>query len=318
MKLPDFEAWAVFAAVVEHRSFSGAADALAVSKATVSKAITRLEARLGTTLFHRTSRRLTLTDSGRGLAEYAQRILSEGEAAEEAAFESASAPAGLVRVAAPLTFGIQAVAPVLADFMKLYPGIKVELRLSDAFIDIVGEGIDIALRIAELPDSSLRARRLGPMVAHIVGSPAYFDRVGRPQHPADLARHACFVYTNTANPDVWRFRKAGGEEAAVRVEGPMRTDNGDAMLPALRAGLGVARLPEFMVGDDLAKGRLEAVLGEWSASAAGLHLLTPPGTLRPARVETMIAFLSEQLKRTCGEVRLERTRLRNEDESSPR
>lgn len=300
MKLPDFEAWAVFAAVVEHRSFSAAADALAVSKATVSKAITRLEGRLGTTLFHRTSRRLTLTDSGRSLADHAQRILTEGQAAEEAAFESAKAPAGLVRVAAPLTFGIQAVAPVLADFMALYPGIKVELRLSDAFVDIVGEGIDIALRIAELPDSSLRARRLGPMVMHIVGSPAYFAKAGRPRHPADLAHHACFVYTNTANPDVWRFRKAGGEEAAVRVDGPIRTDSGDAMIPALRAGLGIARLPDFMISGELADGNLEAVLEEWSGTAAALHLLTPPGTLRPARVESLIEFLSERLRKSCG------------------
>ena len=317
MKLPDFEAWAVFAAVVEHRSFSSAAEALAVSKATVSKAITRLEARLGTTLFHRTSRRLTLTDSGRALADHAQRILNEGQAAEEAAFESASAPAGLVRVAAPLTFGILAVAPVLAEFMERYPGIRIDLRLSDAFVDIVGEGIDVALRIAQLPDSSLRARRLGPMTGYVVGSPAYFDRVGRPRHPADLANHACFVYTNTATPDVWRFRKAGGEEAAVRIDGPLRTDNGDAMLPALRAGLGVARLPQFLVDEDLAAGRLEAVLEDWSGGAIGLHLLTPPGTLRPARVEALIQFLSERLPRSCdGSSKM--TRLPNEDESAPR
>lgn len=304
MKLPDFEAWAVFASVVEHRSFSGAADALGVSKATVSKAITRLEARLGTSLFHRTSRRLTLTESGRALAEHAQRIRSEGEAAEEAAFESASAPAGIVRVAAPLTFGISHLAPVLADFMTLHPGIKIDLRLSDAFVDIVGEGIDIALRIAELPDSSLRARRIGPVRGYVVGAPAYFDRAGRPRHPADLATHACFVYTNTAMPDVWRFRRAGGEEAAVRIDGPIRTDNGDAMLPALRAGLGIARLPDFLVGEEIAAGRLESVLDEWSGGALGLHLLTPPGTLRPARVEALIDFLGDRLKRLCSQAQL--------------
>ncbi|AJP74562.1 LysR family transcriptional regulator [Sphingomonas hengshuiensis] len=299
MKLPDFEAWAIFASVVEHRSFSGAAAALAVSKATVSKAITRLETKLGTSLFHRTSRRLTLTDSGRALAEHAQRILSEGEAAEEAAFESATAPVGLVRLAAPLTFGIRHLAPTLAEFLVAHPGIRIDLRLSDAFVDIVGEGIDVAIRIAELPDSSLRARRLGPVTGHVVGAPGYFDRAGRPRHPADLARHACFVYTNTATPDLWRFRRAGGEEAAVRIDGPMRTDNGDAMIPALLAGLGVARLPGFLVDDLVAAGRLEIVLGEWSGGSIGLHLLTPPGTLRPARVEALIDFLSDRLKRMC-------------------
>lgn len=299
MKLPDFEAWAIFASVVEHRSFSAAATALAVSKATVSKAITRLETKLGTSLFHRTSRRLTLTDSGRALAEHAQRILAQGEAAEEAAFESATAPVGLVRIAAPLTFGIRHLAPALAEFMTEHPGIRIDLRLSDAFVDIVGDGIDVAIRIAELPDSSLRARRLGPVTGHIVASPGYFDRMGRPRHPADLARHACFVYTNTATPELWRFRRAGGEEAAVRIDGPIRTDSGDAMIPALLAGLGVARLPGFLVDELVAAGRLETVLDEWSSGSVGLHMLTPPGTLRPARVEALIDFLSHRLKRMC-------------------
>jgi DNA-binding transcriptional LysR family regulator len=300
MKLPDFEAWAIFASVVEHRSFSGAAVALGVSKATVSKAISRLETRLGTTLFHRTSRRLTLTDSGQALAERAQRILVEGQCAEEQALDAASAPAGLVRIAAPLTFGVKHLGPVLADFLAQHPAIRIDLRLSDAFVDIVGDGIDIALRIAELPDSTLRARRLGPVTGHIVGAPAYFEKHGRPRHPADLASHACFTYANIANPDVWRFRKAGGEEASVRVEGPIRTDNGEAILPALRAGLGIAVLPGFIVDEDLAAGRLEAVLPEWSAGGAALHLLTPPGTLRPARVEVLIDYLTENLRRACG------------------
>jgi DNA-binding transcriptional LysR family regulator len=301
MKLPDFEAWAVFASVVEHRSFSGAADALGVSKATVSKAISRLEQRLGTTLFHRTSRRLTLTDSGRGLAERAQGILAQGQEAEEAALDAASAPAGLVRVAAPLTFGSKRVAPLMAEFMAAHPGIRIDLHLSDAFVDIVGEGIDVAVRIAELPDSSLRARRIAPVTGYIVGSAAYFEKHGRPRHPADLAHHACFAYTNSAHPDAWRFRKAGGEEAVVRIEGPLRTNNGDAMLAALRAGLGIAVLPDFIVRDDLAAGTLEAVLEDWSMGSSALHLVTPPGTLRPARVEALMEFLAARLKENCSE-----------------
>lgn len=302
MKLPDFEAWAVFASVVEHRSFSAAATALGVSKATVSKAISRLETRLGTTLFHRTSRRLTLTDSGQKLAERAQRILTEGQCAEEEALDAASAPSGLVRIAAPLTFGVKHLSGLLAEFLADNPGIRLDLRLSDAFVDIVGDGIDVALRIAELPDSSLRARRLGPVTAHVVGAPGYFDTYTRPRHPADLASHACFTYANTATPDIWRFRKPGGEEAAVRVDGPIRTDNGEAIIPALRAGLGIAILPGFIVDEELAAGRLEAVLTDWSTGSAALHLITPPGTLRPARVEALIEFLTDRLRRTCGTV----------------
>jgi DNA-binding transcriptional LysR family regulator len=317
MKLPDFEAWAVFASVVEHRSFSGAATALGVSKATVSKAISRLETRLGTTLFHRTSRRLTLTDSGQKLAERAQRILSEGLGAEEEALDAASAPAGLVRIAAPLTFGIKHLSPLLAEFLAGNPGIRLDLRLSDAFVDIVGDGIDIALRIAELPDSSLRARRLGAVTAHVIGAPGYFEKHGRPRHPADLAHHACFTYANTATPDIWRFRKAGGEEATIRVDGPIRTDNGEAIIPALRAGLGVAILPGFIVDEELAAGRLEAVLSDWSTGSAALHLITPPGTLRPARVEVLIDFLTDRLRKSCSTATgpLFRTRLRNRFES---
>jgi DNA-binding transcriptional LysR family regulator len=264
----------------------------------VSKAISRLEARLGTALFHRTSRRLTLTDSGRSLADHAQRILAEGQAAEAEALESASAPTGLVRIAAPMTFGIRHVAPAIADFMAAHPGIAVDLRLSDARVDIVAEGIDIALRIADLPDSSLRARRLSTVDVHVVASPAYLARAGTPTHPAQLADHACFTYTNVPNP-TWTFQGPGGETAAVRATGPLSTDNGEAMLPALVAGIGIARLPDFIVGDYLDSGSLVEILHEWRGTPVALHLLTPPSARRPARVELLIGWLSERFRNIC-------------------
>ena len=300
MRLPDFEAWAIFACVVEHRSFSGAATAIGVSKATVSKAIARLEVQLGTALFHRTSRRLTLTDSGTALAERAGRILAEAQAAEEAAIDSAKAPSGLVRIAAPITFGIRFVSDAIADLLVAYPGIQIDLRLSDARVDIVADGFDIALRIADLPDSSLRARRLAPVKARVVASPAYLQAHGTPLHPADLAHHACFLYANAIG--AWQFRKADGEEAAVRPAGPLITDNGDAMMPALLAGLGIARLPDFIIDRELADGRLVEILGDWSPMNIALHLLTPPSTLRPARVELVIDFLSQRFRNLCTRV----------------
>lgn len=298
MRLPDFEAWAMFACVVEHRSFSAAAQSIGVSKATVSKAVARLEVSLGTTLFHRTSRRLTLTDAGQSLAERAARILAEAQGAEEQARDAAAAPTGLVRVAAPMSFGLAHVAPAIADFLTLHPGVEIDLTLSDAKVDIVGEGIDVALRIAELPDSTLRARRLAPVAIRIVAAPAYWNARGRPAHPADLGDHACFGYTNLPNA-IWHFRR-GEEEVAVRPTGPLATNNGEAMLPALCAGLGIARLPDFLVDADIAAGRLEPVLPDWSSGAVALHLLTPPGTLRPARVEALIDYLSERFRRSCN------------------
>lgn len=289
MRLPDLEAWAIFATVVSRRSFTAAADELGLSKATVSKAVTRLEAHLGAKLFHRTSRHLSLTETGRTLADHAARILAEAQAAEEAGRDEASAPAGLVRVAAPMTFGISHVAPIITDFLAGHPGIAVDLHLSDERVDLVAEGIDVALRIASLPDSSLLAQRLAPISTRIVAAPAYLERRGRPRHPIELGDHHCLCYSNVSG--LWRFRGPGGAEAAIRVTGPLRSNSGDAMLPALRAGLGIAVLPDFIVGDDLAAGRIEAILPEWSPPQVALHLVTPPGALRPARVEALITFL---------------------------
>lgn len=299
MRLPDFEAWAIFACVVEHRSFSAAADAIGVSKATVSKAISRLEASLGATLFHRTSRRLSLTDSGAALADRAARMLAEARDAEDSARNAAAAPAGLVRIAAPITFGIRFVAPAVADFLAAHPGIEVDLRLSDARVDIVADGYDVALRIADLPDSSLRARRLAPVTVRVVAAPAYLAAHGTPRHPADLGEHACFSYANAIG--AWHFRSRAGEDASVRPAGPLTTDSGDAMLPALLAGLGVARLPDFIVDAEIAAGRLVEILPDWRATGIALHLMTPPSPLRPARVEAVIAFLAERFRTLCLE-----------------
>lgn len=298
MRLPDLEAWAIFAAVVEHRSFSAAAEGIGLSKATVSKAITRLEAQLGQSLFHRTSRRLALTEAGKPLAEHAARILAEARAAEETARDAATAPAGRIRLAAPMSFGISSVAPLLADFLRDHPGIEIDLHLSDARVDIVAEGFDIALRIADLPDSSLRARRLCGIAAHIVAAPSYLAKAGTPTHPAQLGEHRLLGYSNIAGP--WRFRGPGSAEVAVRAQGPLAANSGEALLPALLAGLGIARLPGFIVGPHLAAGALVAILPEWAGAPMGLHLLTPPSSLRPARVEALIAFLAARLHDPCA------------------
>jgi DNA-binding transcriptional LysR family regulator len=294
-KLPDLEGLAIFAKVAEARSFAAAASELSLSKATVSKAVSRVEQRLGGRLFNRTSRRLALTDLGQQLAQRASALLAEAEAVEAEAMDQSASPRGLIRLAAPMSFGLRMVAPILPDFLALYPEISVDLHLSDERIDLIGEGFDVALRIGALPDSSLRARQLCPVSRLVVGAPAYFERRGRPTRPAHLADHACLGYAYLATPDVWRFRNADGEEASVRPSGPLRANNADAMMPALLAGLGIAVQPDFIVADALADGTLESVMPGWSMPGSALHLVTPPGGPRPARVEALIAYLAKAL-----------------------
>ena len=294
-ELPDFEGMAIFARVAEARSFAGAAAELKLSKATVSKAVSRLEQRLGARLFNRTSRRLALTDAGQRLAEQAGHIVAAAEAAEREAMAQSAAPRGLIRLAAPMSFGLAKITPLLPDFIEAYPEITIDLHLSDAQVDLIGEGFDAALRIALLPDSSLVARRLCAVSRLVVGAPAYFARRGRPTHPAHLAEHDCLGYAYLPTPDVWRFRNAAGEEASVRPAGPLRANNADALMPALLAGLGIAVQPDFIIGDALEAGRLEAVLTDWSWPLGGLNFVTPPGGPRPARIAVLAEFLAERL-----------------------
>jgi DNA-binding transcriptional LysR family regulator len=294
-KLPDFEALAIFAKVVELRSFAAASGELALSKATVSKAVSRLEQRLGARLFNRTSRRLALTDAGQKLAERAARLLADGEAAESEALAQSVAPRGLVRLAVPMTFGVKAVAPLLPDFLMQYPDVSIDLHLSDAMVDLIGEGFDAGLRIARLPDSSLIARRLCAMPRHTVASPAYLKQHGRPTHPMHLAQHRCLGYSYLSNPGIWHYTSLSGEQASVRPAGPLRVNNGEALMPALLAGLGIADLPEFIVGDAIASGEVEVILQDWTQGEGAVHLVTPPGGPRPARVEVLAEFLTKRL-----------------------
>jgi len=294
-KLPDLEGLAVFAKVAELRSFVLAAKDLELSKATISKAIARLEKRLGARLFNRTSRRLALTDAGQLLLDRAARILAEGEAAESEVHAQSASPRGLVRLAVPMSFGLREVALLLPEFLAEYPGVLVDLHLSDELVDLIGTGFDAALRIAALPDSSLRARRLRGVSRNLVAAPSYLKRHGRPAHPRELLHHACLCYAYLPTPDVWRFVNKAGEVAQVRPAGPLRANNADALAPALLAGLGLAVQPDFVVGEAIEDGRLEVVMPDWSPPPIALHLVMPPGGPRPARVEVLAAFLSERL-----------------------
>src|ERR1700719_2062756 len=204
-KLPDLEALAIFAKVAECRSFADAAAELRLSKATVSKAVSRIESRLGTRLIIRTARRFELTDAGRQLAVRAAHILAEGEAAEGAAVAQATVPGGLVRLAVPMSFGLLHVAPLLPEFLAIFPEVSIDLHLSDAMVDIIGEGFDAAIRTAVLP--ALVARRLSEIPRYLVGSPSYLNTYGRPKHPLHLAQHRCLTHSYTVKSEVWHFTK---------------------------------------------------------------------------------------------------------------
>jgi DNA-binding transcriptional LysR family regulator len=295
-KLPDLEGLAIFAKVAELKSFARAATELNLSKATVSKAVSRVEARLGTRLFNRTSRKLALSDAGRALVARATAMLAEGEAAESETLSQSVSPRGLVRLTAPMSFGVLYLAPLLPEFFRAYPEISVDLHLSDAQVDIVGEGFDAALRIAQLPDSSLQARRLCDVPLYLLAAPSYLKRHGRPKHPLQLGEHVGLNYSHSLAQETWRFRKKE-EIATVRPQGPLRVNNGEAMLPTLIAGLALGVLPEFIVRDAVKARQLEILLPDWSLPQSGVHWVTPPGGPKPRRIEVLGDFLAQRLGR---------------------
>ncbi|CAL73989.1 putative transcriptional regulatory protein, LysR family [Bradyrhizobium sp. ORS 278] len=300
-RLPDFEGLALLARVAEERSFAGAARALNLSVATVSRAITRLEDRLGARVLNRTSRKVALTDFGRTLAERGARMLREAEEAESAARELSSRPRGTVNLAVPMSFGLREVSPLLPAFVREYPEITLNLHLSDATVDLIGDGFDAALRIAALPDSSLIARRLRPMGRFLVASPDYIARYGRPQTPAELNVHHCLGYAYRARTATWHLTHTDGREAAVTPTGPLSVTNIDALLPALLDGIGIAELPCFVADPHVAEGRLEILLPDWKLPGGGLYFITPAAHVRPARIEVLSEFLARHLSRSREE-----------------
>lgn len=295
-KLPDFEGLAMFAKVAEERSFAGASKAIGVSVATVSRAVTRLEERLGGRLFNRTSRRLALTDYGHALVERASKIYAEAEAAEDIAREASGHPRGLVKLSAPLSFGRRWVAPLLPEFFRRYPDIAVDLHLTDAFTDLIGDGFDAAIRISVMGDSSLVARLIVPVRRFVVASPIYIARYGRPRHPQDLGAHHCLSYLSRAKRDVWRFaHRQTGEECAVTPTGPLRGTSAEALLPTVLEGLAITELPEFIATQYFRDKQLEPILADWRMSEGGVYFVTPTARSRPAKVSALADFMITKL-----------------------
>lgn len=294
-------AMAVFARVVEAGSFSGAGRQLGLSKSAVSKAVARLEDHLGTRLINRTTRKLSLTETGRAFYEGCRRMLNEAEAAERAVTHLTDAPRGVLRVNAPMSFGIRHLSPGLGTFMAAYPELEVDLTLEDRRVDLVEEGYDLAIRIGVMPDSSLVARRLGPNPRVICAAPDYLERRGVPRSPEALASHDCLLYHYQSSGDSWRLRPrpgAAGAETSVRVKGRLKVNNGDSLREAALAGLGIAHLPAFIVHEDLAAGRLVALLQDYDDVAdGGVFAVYPASRNLSPKVRVFIDFLADRFAR---------------------
>jgi DNA-binding transcriptional LysR family regulator len=293
-RLPDFEGLALFAKVAECRSFAAAARDLDLSVPTLSRGVARLERRLGAQVFNRTSRQLALTAFGSSLLGRATQLYRDAEEAEAFAREQSALPRGTVRLAVPMTFGVHWVAPMLPGLFERYPELSVDLHLSDAVVDLIGEGFDAALRIAALPDSSLAARRICEMSRYTVAAPTYLARHGEPAHPRDLDPTHCLAYAFRAGSDVWRLRK-GRQEEVVHPMGRLRVTNSEALLPVLLAGQAVAALPEFIAEEYLRDGRLVSLLPNWKQSGGGLYFVSPTLRNRPAKVEAIANYFAEVL-----------------------
>ena len=293
--MADLTGIAVFTSVANLGGFTAAAKALGLSKSTVSKQIAKLEERLGARLFNRTTRRLSLTEIGAAYFERCRRIVEEAEEAELAVTQLHSEPVGRLRINAPLSFGLMHVAPLIPDFMARHPALEVAIDVNDRRVDLIEEGIDVAIRVGELADSTLVARRLAPCRFAVVASPDYWNRHGRPSHPTDLADHNCLIYTLRERPNQTRFLDPVAPETpiSITVSGTLNANNGDLLMTAALADRGVYISPTFFCGEHLVAGRLEAVLADYPVPVTGIHAMWPPNRHLSAKVRAFVEMLAE-------------------------
>ncbi len=255
---------------VDGGSFSAAGRALGVAPSSVARGIAALEDDLGARLLHRTTRRLSLTEAGRLYLERARNILGEVEEARLSVTQLEAEPRGTLKLNIPTAFGHAHIVPMLRDFLKSYGDLRIDLDMTDAFVDLVEEGIDLAIRIGELEDSSLVARKLAPNIRVVCASPAYFERYGRPSLPEDLRDHNCLIYKRQMSRVTWHFRDADGTIHDVPVSGDVQTNNTEALLRVTLDGQGIAILPTWLVGRDVRNNRLDIVFDDYTVSPTAL------------------------------------------------
>lgn len=281
---------AIFAKAVETGSFSAAADALSMSSQMVGKHVRVLEEHLGVRLINRTTRRQSVTEMGRGFYERVRTILAEVEAAEALAAESRATPRGRIRVNAPVTFGVHELARVLPDYLAAYPEVDVELTLADRVVDLVDEGYDAIFRVGPLADSSLIARPLRPMEMVLCAAPAYLDAHGTPAEPTDLCRHKCLGFAYGATREHWCFCAPGAQTETIEVSCRLVVNNGQALLTAAVAGLGIVLQPAALVRDEIEARRLVRLLPYHAPPSRPMHILYAPDRRITPKLRSFIDF----------------------------
>ncbi len=291
-----FQEMTVFTAVVEAGSFVGAADALGISKAVVSRLVAELEARLGVRLMHRTTRKLSLTEEGRTFHARCKSVLADVEEAEAEITARAGQARGLLKVNVPVTFGVMHLAPLWGDFMARNPEVSLDVTLSDRFVDLVEEGYDLAVRIGRLGNSSLISRQLASTRMVLCASPRYLKAHGKPSHPSDLAQHAVLGYSLASMGDLWEFTGPQGP-VAVKVQPRLRTNSGDTCVQAAIHHQGVVLQPSFMVHQHLKDGSLQELMPEYRSFELGIHAVYPSRQHVAPKIRVLIDYLQRALRR---------------------
>lgn len=291
----DLNSLLVFGAVAEAGGFTAAAERLGVAKAKVSIQIRRLEAQLGTTLLTRTTRQVTLTEAGRALHEQCQPLLRGLREALDQVGTGGAPLAGTLRISTTVDYAVQSLAPLIARFAALHPDLQIDLRTGDRIVDLVGEGIDLSIRLGWLRDSSQRAVKLGEFDQYVVASPAYLRRAGRPTRPQDLAGHEWIALTLLPTPLTWRFAASSGDVQAVQVKSRLRVDSPGALRSMLRAGAGISVLDQYSAQPELDAGHLVRVLGPWTLPRGGVYAVYPPGRHVPPKVRAFLAFFQDSV-----------------------
>jgi len=292
-RLTEMEA---FVQVVDNGGFTDAARKMNLSKSAVSKHVSALEARLGVRLLNRTTRRVSPTEVGLAYYDRARSVLAEAGEADSMVTAMQATPRGSLRISAPVTFGVRPLAGVIAGFLAAYPEVDINLVLDDRFVEVIAEGFDLAIRIGTLADSSLKARRLAETRMVIVAAPAYLAGAGTPRTIDDLNDHRLLHYSQLATGNFWRLRTALGEERQVRVGGRLTVNNGEALMRAAEAGIGIALVPSYMIGDALAKGRLVEILASRPPDVFGIYALYPPGRFPQPKLRAFVDHLAERFR----------------------